>query len=310
MRQSRAFARMILSENRCTLFGIMRQGGHTMPRPSVADKRTAFARLHQSGCFVIPNPWDVGSARYLQGLGFPALASTSSGFAWSVAQADTAVDVDTVLAHLTEICAATDVPVNADFEGGYADDPAGVAANVTRCCATGVAGLSIEDSTGDKDKPLYDIPFAVERIKAARAAIDKAAPGVLLTGRAEGFIQKVPDLPQMIERLKAYAAAGADVLYAPGISTREQIEAVVKAVAPKPVNFLNGAAFGHTVADLAAMGVRRISVGGALARSAWGGFIRSAKLIAEQGSFEGFKEAASGAELNGFFIEDKVARTQ
>jgi 2-methylisocitrate lyase-like PEP mutase family enzyme len=279
-----------------------------MPRPSVAEKRAAFHKLHQSGCFVIPNPWDVGSARYLQGLGFKALASTSSGFAWSQAEADTAVGVDTVLAHLKEICAATDVPVNADFEGGYADDPAGVAKNVKRCCETGVAGLSIEDSTGDKDKPLYEIPFAVERMKAARAAIDKTAPDVLLTGRAEGFIAGVPDLEQMIARLKAYAAAGADVLYAPGIKTRDQIEAVVKAVAPKPVNFLNGAAFGHTVADIAAMGVRRISVGGALARSAWGGFMRTAKSIAEQGSFEGFKDAANGGELNGFFSKDKVAR--
>src|SRR5882724_2233474 len=251
------------------------QGRNAMPRPSVADKRRAFAKLHESGCFVIPNPWDVGSARYLQGLGFKALASTSSGFAWSVAHADNAVGVDIVLAHLKELCAVTDVPVNADFEGGYADDPAGVATNVTRCCGTGVAGLSIEDSTGNKDKPLYDIPFAVERMKAARAAIDTAAPDVLLCGRAEGFIQNVPDLPQMIE----------------------QIEAVVKAVAPKPVNFLNGAAFGHTVSDLAGMGVRRISVGGALARAAWGGFIRMAKEI-EQGSFAGFKDAAPGAELN------------
>jgi len=279
-----------------------------MPRPSVAEKRAAFRKLHESGCWMIPNPWDVGSARYLQGLGFKALASTSSGFAWSVAQADTAVDVDTVLAHLTEICAATDVPVNADFEGGYADDPAGVTKNVTRCCATGVAGLSIEDSTGNKEKPLYDIPFAVERMKAARAAIDKAAPDVMLTGRAEGFIAGVPDLEQMIVRLKAYAAAGADVLYAPGIRTREQIEAVVQAVAPKPVNFLNGAAFGHSVADLAAMGVRRISVGGALARSAWGGFIRMAKEIAGEGTFTGFKDAANGGELNAFFTKDKAAR--
>jgi 2-methylisocitrate lyase-like PEP mutase family enzyme len=279
-----------------------------MPRPSVADKRRTFRELHKSGCFVIPNPWDVGSTRYLQGLGFKALASTSSGYAWSVAHADNAVGVDQVLAHLKDICAAADVPVNADFEGGYADDPAGVAANVARCCETGVAGLSIEDSTGNKDKPLYDLPFAVERMKAARAAIDKAAPDVLLTGRAEGFIAGVPDLEQMIARLKAYADAGADCLYAPGIRTREQIEAVVKAVAPKPVNFLNGAAFGHTVNDLAAMGVRRISVGGALARAAWGGFIRTAKLIAEQGSFEGFKEAASGAELNTIFTKDKAVR--
>ena len=279
-----------------------------MPRPSVAEKRATFRKLHESGCWMIPNPWDVGSARYLQGLGFKALASTSSGFAWSVAHADNAVGVDMVLAHLKEICDATDVPVNADFEGGYADDPAGVAANVTRCCATGVAGLSIEDSTGNKDKPLYDIPFAVERMKAARAAIDKAAPDVMLTGRAEGFIAGVPDLEQMIARLKAYSDAGADVLYAPGIKTREQIEAVCKAVAPKPVNFLNGAAFGHSVSDLAAMGVRRISVGGALARSAWGGFIRMAKEIAEQGTFTGFKDAANGGELNGFFTKDKAAR--
>ena len=279
-----------------------------MPRPSVADKRRTFRELHQSGCWMIPNPWDVGSARYLQGLGFKALASTSSGFAWAVGYADTAVGVDRVLAHLKEIVTATDVPVNADFEGGYADDPAGVARNVTRCCETGVAGLSIEDSTGNKDKPLYDIPFAVERMKAARAAIDKAAPDVLLTGRAEGFIAGVPDLDQMIARLQAYSAAGADVLYAPGIRTREQIEAVVKAVAPKPVNFLNGAAFGHSVSDLAAMGVRRISVGGALARSAWGGFIRMAKEIAEQGTFTGFKDAASSGELNGFFTKDRAAQ--
>jgi 2-methylisocitrate lyase-like PEP mutase family enzyme len=280
-----------------------------MPRPSVADKRRAFRTLHEQGCFVIPNPFDIGSARYLQGLGFKALASTSSGFAWTVAHADNAVGVDMVLAHLKDICAATDIPVNADFEGGYADDPAGVAKNVARCCETGVAGLSIEDSTGNKDRPLYDIDYAVERMKAARAAIDKAAPDVLLTGRAEGFISGVPDLDQMIARLKAYAAAGADCLYAPGIRTREQIEAVVKAVAPKPVNFLNGAAFGHTVSDLAGMGVRRISVGGALARSAWGGFIRTARLIAEQGSFEGFKDAASGADLNDFFTKDKAARS-
>jgi 2-methylisocitrate lyase-like PEP mutase family enzyme len=279
-----------------------------MTRPSVAEKRRTFRKLHESGCWVIPNPWDVGSARYLQGLGFPALASTSSGFAWSVAHADNAVGVDTVLGHLAAIVAATDVPVNADFEGGYADDPEGVSRNVTRCCETGVAGLSIEDSTGNKEKPLYDIPFAVERMKAARAAIDKAGGEVMLTGRAEGFISGVPDLEQMIARLRAYSDAGADCLYAPGIRTREQIEAVVKAVAPKPVNFLNGAAFGHTVADLAGMGVRRISVGGALARSAWGGFIRMAKEIAEQGSFAGFKDAANGGELNGFFTKDKAAR--
>src|SRR3954452_16887954 len=282
-------------------------GRHPMPRPSVADKRRIFRKLHESGCWMIPNPWDVGSARYLQGLGFKALATTSSGFAWSEAHADNAVPRDMVLAHIAGIVSVTDVPVNADFEGGYADEPAGVAESVRLCCETGVAGLSIEDSTGNKDKPLYDIPFAVERMKAARAAIDKAGAEVMLTGRAEGFIAGVPDLEQMIARLKAYAAAGADVLYAPGIRTREQIEAVCKAVAPKPVNFLNSAAFGHSITDLAAMGVRRISVGGALARSAWGGFMRMAKEI-EQGSFAGFKDAAPGAELNGFFKEDLKRR--
>jgi 2-methylisocitrate lyase-like PEP mutase family enzyme len=279
-----------------------------MPRPSAADKRRVFRELHTSGCFVIPNPFDAGSARYLQSLGFKALASTSAGFAWSIARADNAVSVDQVLAHLKDICDATDIPVNADFEGGYADDPAGVAANVTRCCATGVAGLSIEDSTGNKDKPLYDMAYAVERIKAARAAIDKAAPDVLLTGRAECFLVGVPDLDQTIARLRAYADAGADCLYAPAIRTREQIEAVVKAVAPKPVNFLNGVPMGHTVADLAGMGVRRISIGASLARSAWGGFIRMAKEIAEQGSFEGFKDAASGADLNKLFVQAKAER--
>src|SRR5438270_121469 len=279
-----------------------------MPRPSVADKRRTFRKLHESGCWMIPNPWDVGSARYLQGLGFKALATTSSGFAWSIAHADNAVPRDMMLAHIAEIVSVTDVPVNADFEGGYADEPAGVAESVGLCCQTGAPGLSIEDSTGNKDKPLYDIPFAVERMKAARGAIDKAAPDVLLTGRAEGFIAGVPDLEQMIARLKAYSAAGADVLYAPGIRTREQIEAVCKAVAPKPVNFLNGAAFGHSVSDLAAMGVRRISVGGALARSAWGGFMRMAKEIAEQGTFAGFKDAANGGELKALFSKGRAAR--
>src|ERR1700753_973841 len=276
-----------------------------MPRPSVADKRREFRKLHESGCFLIPNPWDVGSARYLQTLGFKALASTSSGFAWSVAHADTAVGVDQVLAHLTELFGATDLPVNADFEGGYADDPAGVARNVTRCCETGVAGLSIEDSTGNKDKPLYDIPYALERMKAARAAIDKAAPDVLLTGRAEGFISGVPDLDQMIARLKAYADAGADCLYAPGIKTREQIEAVVKAVAPKPVNFLNSNAFGFSVADLAAMGVRRISVGGSMARVAMHAFIKTANEIVQEGKFDGFAGLISNPELNKIFSEDR-----
>ena len=213
-----------------------------------------------------------------------------------------------MLRHLAEIVAATDVPVNADFEGGYADDPDGVARNVTRCCETGVAGLSIEDSTGNKEKPLYDIPFAVERMKAARAAIDRAGGEVMLTGRAEGFISGVPDLDQMIARLKAYSDAGADCLYAPGIRTREQIEAVVKAVAPKPVNLLMPANLGFTVADVAGMGVRRISVGGTLARVAWGAVIRSAKQMLDEGKFDDFATAAPHPDLMTFFRDDMKKR--
>src|SRR5215510_1119272 len=263
-----------------------------MTRPSAAEKRKTFRKLHDAGCFVIPNPWNVGSARYLQSLGFPALATTSSGYAHSQGYADGALDAAAVLAHFAELATATDVPLNADFEDGLADDLDGLAQNVTRCVATGVAGLSIEDSPNNGATPLYPFEVAVARVRAARAAIDRAGGDVVFTARAEGFIRGVPDLDDVIRRLRAFKDAGADCFYAPGIKTREQIEAVVKAVAPKPVNFLNGAAFGHTVADLAGMGVRRISVGGALARAAWGGFMRSAKLIAEQGSFEGFKEAA------------------
>src|SRR5471032_2945573 len=250
---------------------------------SLTDKRAAFRRLHESGCFVIPNPWNVGSARYLQELGFKALATTSSGFAHAQGFADGEQSCDEVLAHFQEIAAAADVPVNADFEGGFADDPDHMADNVTRCIATGVAGLSIEDSTGDPDRPLYDFDLALARVKAARAAIDKAGGDVVFTARTEGFIRGRPELPETIRRLKAFADAGADCLYSPGIKTREQIEAVVKAVAPKPVNFLNGGAFGFTVADIAAMGVRRISVGGSLALVAMHAFIRTATEIAKEG---------------------------
>ena len=261
--------------------------------PTVAEKRKAFRALHASGCFVIPNPWDVGSARFLQGLGFKALASTSSGFAWSQGFADNRVSRDMVLAHLRALVEATDVPINADFEGGYAHDPAGVAASVALAVETGVAGLSIEDSTGSKEEPLYDLDEAVARMRAARGAIDKAGGEVMLVGRAECFLVGRPDIDEVIARLKAYANAGADCLYAPGIGKPEQISAVVKAVAPKPVNLLIGAPMGISVKDAAALGVRRISVGGALARSAWGGFIKMAKQIAEEGRFDGFAEAAS-----------------
>jgi len=277
----------------------------TGTRASTADKRRTFRELHKSGCFVIPNPWNVGSARYLQGLGFPALATTSSGYAHSQGYADGALGLDAVLAHFRELAAATDVPLNADFEDGLADNLDGLAENVTRCIATGVAGLSIEDSPNDAATPLYPHDVAVARVKAARAAIDRAGGDVVLTGRAEGFIRGVPDLDDVIRRLRAYAAAGADCLYAPGIRTREQIEAVVKAVAPKPVNFLNSGAFGFTVGDFAAMGVRRISVGGSLARVAMHAFIRTATEIAKDGKFDGFAGLITNPELNKFFAEDR-----
>ena len=269
--------------------------------PDIANKRRAFAALHQSGCFVIPNPWDAGSARYLQSLGFKALATTSAGFAWSHARADNGITRDMALAHLHEMVAAVDVPINADFENGFEPDAAGVAENVRLAVATGVAGLSIEDSTGNPEKPLFGLDEAVERLRAARSAIDRAGGGVMLVGRAECFLVGRPDLAETIARLQAYANAGADCLYAPGVTTREQIVALVEAVAPKPLNLLVGSASELTVADIAALGVRRISVGGALARSAWGGFMRSAQLLAQQGRFDGFADAASGKDLNALF---------
>jgi 2-methylisocitrate lyase-like PEP mutase family enzyme len=277
----------------------------TQLRPSVTDKRRAFRQLHESGCFVIPNPWDAGSARFLQGLGFKALATTSAGFAWSKARPDNGVTRDMVIAHLHEMVETTDVPVNADFESGFAVDPKGVGESVRLAVEAGVAGLSIEDSTGDAPRPLYELDVAIERIRAARSAIDQAGGDTLLVGRSEGFIAGRPDLDETIARLQAYAQAGADCLYAPGIRTKEQIDAVIKAVAPKPVNMLIGWASDMTVADLAALGVRRISVGGALARCAWGGFIRAAKLLADQGSFAGLNEAAPGAELNALFTRSR-----
>lgn len=278
------------------------------PRPSIADKRRAFRRLHEAGCFAIPNPWDIGSARFLQGLGFKALASTSSGFAWSAGHADNAITREMALAHLRELVAASDLPINADFENGFGADAAGVAESVRLAVETGVAGLSIEDSTGDAAAPLFTPEVAVERLRAARRAIDAAGGDTLLVGRAECFLVGRPDLGETIERLKAYAQAGADCLYAPGLRTREQIAAVVEAVAPKPVNLLIGSASGLTLADAAALGVRRVSVGGALARAAWGGFMRAAKLIAEEGRFDGFADAASGQELNTFFRADAARR--
>jgi len=272
---------------------------------TVQQKRADFRVLHERGCFVLPNPWDIGSARMLAGLGFKALATTSSGFAWSRGRPDNGISREMALAHLHDIVAATDLPVNADFESGFAVDAAGVAESVRLAVETGVAGLSIEDSTGDAARPLYPVDEAVARIRAARQAIDKAGGDTLLVGRAECFFVGHPDIDETISRLQTYSQSGADCLYAPGLRTREHIAAAVKAVAPKPFNLLVGGVSELTMQDIAALGVRRVSVGGALARSAWGGFIRAAKLIAEQGKFDGFADAASGQELNALFANPK-----
>ncbi|MFL9877068.1 isocitrate lyase/phosphoenolpyruvate mutase family protein [Herbaspirillum rhizosphaerae] len=268
---------------------------------TIAERRAAFRALHASGCFILPNPWDTGSAHYLASLGFKALATTSSGFAWSTGRADNHVVRDDILAHLAQMVAATDLPVNADFENGFGSTPDEVAHSVALAIATGVAGLSIEDSTGDPATPLMSIDVAVSRIAAARRAIDEHGGDTLLVGRAENFIVGVPDLDDTLARLKAYADAGADCLYAPGIQTREQIKAVVAAVSPKPVNVLIGSVSPFTLQELANMGVRRVSVGGALARSAWGGFMLAAQTLAE-GRFDGFAGAVSGARLDAHFL--------
>jgi 2-methylisocitrate lyase-like PEP mutase family enzyme len=265
----------------------------------VEDKRRAFWRLHESGCFAIPNPWDIGSARYLQHLGFKAIATTSAGFAFSRGLPDGAVGRDEMLAHIRELVEATDVPVNADFENGYADDPDDVAESVRLCIAAGVAGLSVEDATDRKEQRLYDVDLAVERIRAAREAIGES--GVLLVGRAEGFLVGRENIDQVTRRLTAYSEAGADCLYAPGFREREHIEAIVDAVAPKPLNILIGGSIGLTMKDAAVLGARRVSVGGAFARAAWGGFMRAAKQLAEHGRFDELAHAAPHAELQEFF---------
>jgi 2-methylisocitrate lyase-like PEP mutase family enzyme len=274
-------------------------------RVTPADKRTAFRKLHEGGCFVIPNPWDVGSAVLLQSLGFKALASSSAGMAWAMGRPDYKVARDEVLTHLSALSHAVDIPINADFENGFADDAAGVAHNVALAVETGIAGLSVEDSTGNPDSPLYDFDLAVARIAAARQAIDNTGSGVLLTARSEGFIAGRPDMDETLRRLTAYSAAGADVLYAPGLRSEDQITAVVKAAGPKPVNVLTP---GMPVATLAGLGVRRISVGGSLARTAWGEFLRAAKEIADDGAFTAFARGAPGGELNGIFAAALKAR--
>jgi 2-methylisocitrate lyase-like PEP mutase family enzyme len=275
-----------------------------LDKSSLAARRAAFRKLHESGCFMLPNPYDVGTAVYLKHLGFKALASTSSGFAFSRGLPDHAVTRDMVLAHLRELVAATDLPVNADYEHGYADAPEQVGENVRLAVETGIAGVSIEDSTNDKSKPpLYELAEAVERMRAARAAIDATGEDVMLIGRAECFLVGHEDaLNESIRRLQAYADAGADCLYAPGVRKRADIEVLVKAVAPKPFNLLIGLASPLTLDDYAAVGVRRISVGGALAGAAWGGFARAARHLAE-GRFDGFAQNEGNAVLNQTFAE-------
>jgi 2-methylisocitrate lyase-like PEP mutase family enzyme len=275
------------------------------PSPAQSSAIARFRSLHSSGCFVMPNPWDVGSALYLQHLGFEALATTSAGFAFTRGLPDDvdAIPRDDMLAHVREVVAATPLPMNADFQSGYADEPEGVAANVALCVATGVAGLSIEDSTGDKAAPLYEEGLAVDRVRAARGAIDASGIPVVLTARCEAWLVGHPDPARVaLRRLVAYAEAGADCLFAPGVRDPQEIAAMVKAVAPKPVNVLVSAPSAElSVSRLADLGVRRISVGSALARAAWGAFMRAARDLATNGSFDGLAGAASFAELNGLF---------
>lgn len=275
----------------------------TNPRQLNAVDR--FRELHQSGCFVLPNPWDIGSAIYLEQLGFEALATTSAGFAFSRGLPDSVVSVprDLMLEHFREVAGATSLPVNADFQTGYADEPEGVAESVSLCVATGVAGLSIEDASGDSAAPLYNFELAVERIKAARAAIDATGIPVVLTARCEAWlVGQASPLQTALERLVAFAEAGADCLYAPGVRKPEEIAQLVKAVAPKPVNVLVSTGNRElTVSQLADLGARRISVGSALANVAWGAFMRAARSIKETGSFETFADAAPYAELNSLF---------
>ena len=270
--------------------------------PTLSAKRAAFKRLHRPGnCFIIPNPWDLGSARFLQGLGFKALATSSAGFSWSQGHADHHLGRDRILAHIRELAESTDLPVNADFENGFGGTSGQIQENVRMVIDAGVAGISIEDASGHPDRSVLDLETAVKRIQAARAVIDAAGGEVLLVGRAENYHLGRPDLDDTIRRLKAYSEAGADCLFAPGLKTRDEIGAVVRAVAPKPVNVLIGGATDISFGELSAMGVRRVSVGGALARVAWGAFMSAARGLAERQDFSVFSQAASGKELDSFF---------
>ena len=302
---------MSLSEQRTSTSVLVTETQEADRRAAWEARRRTFRALHEEGCFVIPNPWDVGSARYLQHLGFPALATTSAGFAFSqgLPDSDVAVSRDRSLNHIADIAAAVDLPVSADFASGYGVEPQEVADSVMRCVATGVAGLSVEDATGDPSAPLYDLPLAVERIRAARHAIDQSGGGVLLTARAECYhVGHADALRESIRRLQAYAEAGADVLFAPGPQTAEEIKALVDGVRPKPFNLLVVRDSELGVADIAALGVRRISVGGALALTAWGGFMRAARILKSEGRFAGFANMAPFADVNGFLAADLSTR--
>lgn len=297
---------MLLSPSRHSESGLTALRPDSPSRRTQAERRRAFRALHAHGCFVVPNPWDVGSARYLAHLGFPALATTSAGFAFSQGLPDSADEVvmtrDHNLAYIADIAGAVDIPVSADFMSGYGRRPEDVADSVTHCIATGVAGLSIEDATGDFSAPLYDLATAVDRIRAARWAIDRSGQDVVLTARAECYHTGHSDpLRESIRRLEAYASAGADVLFAPGPSTASEIKTLVEAVRPRPLNLLVVQDLGLSVADIAALGVRRISVGGALALAAWTGFIHAARTLRSDGSFAGLSHLVPYPELNGFF---------
>jgi 2-methylisocitrate lyase-like PEP mutase family enzyme len=267
--------------------------------PTISQRRAIFRELHQRGCFAIPNPWDIGTAKYLQHVGFKAIATTSAGFAFSRGVSDGSVKRDEMIDHIRELVEATDIPVNADFENGYADDPNWCAENARLCAETGVAGLSIEDAADRKESPIYDVDLAVERIHAVREALH--GTNVLLVGRAEGFLVGRENLDQVIKRLVGYSEAGADCLYAPGFKGRDENKAIIEAVAPKPVNVLIGGPGGLTMRDAEELGARRVSVGGAFARAAWGGFIRSAKELMEKGTFDELKNAAPYDELQELF---------
>ena len=299
---------MTLSQSLPPVPGVASQIHESSRQDALAARRKAFRALHERGCFMIPNPWNVGTARYLQHLGFPALATTSAGFAFSQGLPDSGdeavISRDRSLAYIAEIAASVDVPVSADFMSGYGLEPEDVAESVTRCVATGVAGLSIEDATGDPTAPLYDLSIAVERVRAARMAIDRSGADVLLTARAECYHVGHPNpLRESVLRLQAYADAGADVLFAPGPQTGSEIEALVAAVAPKPLNLLVVRDIGLRVQGIAELGVRRISLGGALALAAWTGFIRAAQILRE-GSFAALANLVPYTQMNELFTNE------